>query len=1146
MADNEDRPASAKDAEEAPQEEEAAEQPAEEATEQPATEEQAGEAPAEGEEQPAADGGDEQPTDIDGKQSKGDGEQPAEEDGEQPAGEDGEQPADGENAGEGNAEGEGEAPAEGAEEQPTEGEPAEPPAEGEAPPAEEAAVETKPPSGPPSRASSAKSGRSARSARSGGSQRSGRGSRAASQAGDPTQPQQSPPPPTPPPATEMEEPAGEPSPPPPAEDDRPASMESAAAAEPPPPLHTDLMLHDDIGALDADSDGDDIPEDDDGDDGDDGLDSDVSEEESEMVVLDPDHPLMKRFQIALKSHLKKQNEKVTLEFQELSGALKNKKKEREDIGVNLYGLQQELARQQMLLEQLHDEFGQTNQVRHQCEEELEEVRNFYKYSQSNVTKQHKTASELQTEVENLATRLFYMMNAKEDIRSDIAVMRRAAEKADTEVTKSETDKQRQDLYVDRLTEIVDRLKEQIALYEAQLHAQSDETKAAKEALSEARMEIESINLEKKHLLQQWHSSLIGMRRRDEAHAAMNEALNQQKQSILSFDTEIDGYKKSIQKEQENNEMLTLLQNKNDADIATTKKLIQQCQDRQEKLKQEYSTFTRMLHETEQSLNRSTTDRTLRLNELNALRKQIEREYQEKVRLEDEILAKLREELTMDKAAKYTKKMTDKLRARTREQESSMAQVENEIARDTLELSHTLTRCERLKKVVTELDDEIRSKNDIISKSESEIVKRNAVIERKQGQIDQYNKKIDAIASAQGGEELGPLEQEINALTKSIDQRSQEIADLQQFWLRQQNELVKLTKEKDGQEVEVGTMKKALTILQQKKLRIEGEISIHTNEEDDIQRNIRNMQNDMIKLNTLLTKEGKIKQDLEQGNVLVENEFMQSLREAEHESIHMQTTVEELTEEKERLLNSLVEAERQIMLWEKKTQLAREAKAAVDSEVGQGEIRAMKAEIHRMQVRYTQLMKQQEKMIQDMEKAVSRRDTIVTRGDAQSKMNKKIETKGTFQKKLSEMKKKIKQTQQDAHSCDGDIGELRVHQQQLSQQLEEKQTTYQHLQGQADTFDGDIDQLMEIKQRNMADLIAKQQKVKHYQSLKDGKYTLLCKTEQALDAETQKQGDRIHTITTIVDRINQEYPHIQPALRKVTLSLGSRGLPADDY
>lgn len=38
------------------------------------------------------------------------------------------------------------------------------------------------------------------------------------------------------------------------------------------------------------------------------------------------------------------------------------------------------------------------------------------------------------------------------------------------------------------------------------------------------MEIEAICLEKKQLLQQWNSSLIGMTRRDEAYSAIQEAL----------------------------------------------------------------------------------------------------------------------------------------------------------------------------------------------------------------------------------------------------------------------------------------------------------------------------------------------------------------------------------------------------------------------------------------------------------------------------------------------------------------------------------------------------------------------------------------------------------------------------------------------
>lgn len=75
---------------------------------------------------------------------------------------------------------------------------------------------------------------------------------------------------------------------------------------------------------------------------------------------------------------------------------------------------------------------------------------------------------------------------------------------------------------------------------------------------------------------------------------------------------------------------------------------------------------------------------------------------------------------------------------------------------------------------------------------------------------------------------------------------------------------------------------------------------------------------------------------------------------------------------------MIQIRRQILLWEKKTQLAREARDAVNSDIGQGEIHGMKAEIHRMEVRYAQLMRQQEKMMQDMEKSVCKRESIIIR------------------------------------------------------------------------------------------------------------------------------------------------------------------------
>ena len=74
------------------------------------------------------------------------------------------------------------------------------------------------------------------------------------------------------------------------------------------------------------------------------------------------------------------------------------------------------------------------------------------------------------------------------------------------------------------------------------------------------------------------------------------------------------------------------------------------------------------------------DKSLRMNELNALRKQIEREYLEKVKLEDDIMEKMRSQLTMDKAAQYTKKLTGKKRDLTKQLVSIVTVYSDEFTR----------------------------------------------------------------------------------------------------------------------------------------------------------------------------------------------------------------------------------------------------------------------------------------------------------------------------------------------------------------------------------------------------------------------------------------------------------------------------------
>ena len=69
--------------------------------------------------------------------------------------------------------------------------------------------------------------------------------------------------------------------------------------------------------------------------------------------------------------------------------------------------------------------------------------------------------------------------------------------------------------------------------------------------------------------------------------------------------------------------------------------------------------------------------------------------------------------------------------------------------------------------------------------------------------------------------VGPLEFQIKNLQKAIESKTNECLDLQQYWLRQQGDLVRVIREVGEQSTEVESKKKQSTILLQKKLRVEG-------------------------------------------------------------------------------------------------------------------------------------------------------------------------------------------------------------------------------------------------------------------------------------------------------------------------------------
>ncbi|XP_042307658.1 coiled-coil domain-containing protein 40 isoform X2 [Sceloporus undulatus] len=794
-----------------------------------------------------------------------------------------------------------------------------------------------------------------------------------------------------------------------------------------------------------------------------------AEEETQLVVLDPEHPLMKRFQSALKGYLHKQIGKLTDELRELTVATNHGKVQREELGVILYGVQQQLVRLQMELEKNHNSHSQIAMARRQLEEELNDLRKTYKKTYESTGDERKAVSSRQMEIEKLSLRLFYMKNMDQDVRDDIAVMKRTVKKAEMERMRAEVEKQKQDLHVDQLTKRVNDLQEQIALYEAQHMAQAEDTKITRKEVAEAITEIQAIHLEKKRLLHDWANSLTGMKRRDEAYAAMQEALRESRHKLKSLEVEIEVYKKSIIKEEERNELLASILNRSENDGNTSRKLISQSLAKQDAMKVEFGTYTRTLHETEQALNRANMDQASRMNELAILRRDTEKGSQTKQELESEIMVKLQDRLMSNKAAKYYLQLGVKLQNQLMNLEIQLTKIENETAQTMLNITNTNCKLNMLEKNLSDVDKEMDNLNKQISHSEAEISKRNLLIRRKQGMINMYNKKLEMMISQLGGQELGPLEIEIKKLTKHIDETELEVVKLQRHWLKQQKELVKLSQERDEQLASLDMVKKEITIKEQKKVRIENEIQQEKNELKDIEHHMKNMANDLVKLHLLINKNRENSEDLQQGNTIMENEFVRSLKASEKESIQMQEKLNQIHEEKERLLNSLVEAECQMMQWEKKIQLAKEMRAAVDSETGQGEIRAMKSEIHRMQ---------------------------------------------------------------NAEECNGIIAQLENSQRNVTNALLEKQKELSLLNSEVDDLEIQADLLQAKKRQNLSDIVSSQVRMKYLQAVKEGKYNPLCRSEIMIRVERQKLEERLHAISVILHQVEQDYPHYQRTLQKL--------------
>ncbi|VDQ01583.1 unnamed protein product [Trichobilharzia regenti] len=138
-------------------------------------------------------------------------------------------------------------------------------------------------------------------------------------------------------------------------------------------------------------------------------------------------------------------------------------------------------------------------------------------------------------------------------------------------------------------------------------------------------------------------------------------------------------------------------------------------------------------------------------------------------------------------------------------------------------------------------------------------------------------------------------------------------------------------------------------------------------------------------------------------------------------------------------------------------------------MGQGEISVMRHEIHRMEIRKSSLLQQQERLIQALERSVSKRDIIVNQSELVQLKKDKTQVRITAQRHIDDLKQKLKAIKQNSSICTQELGEIEEKTNILESELSMKKADAESEKTRADELMKKLQSLIDQKQIIRKDL-----------------------------------------------------------------------------
>lgn len=217
----------------------------------------------------------------------------------------------------------------------------------------------------------------------------------------------------------------------------------------------------------------------------------------------------------------------------------------------------------------------------------------------------------------------------------------------------------------------------------------------------------------------------------------------------------------------------------------------------------------------------------------------------------------------------------------------------------------------------------------------------------------------------------------------------------------------------------------MLVIAQKHLKVEADLDELKKQGRDTLRTLNNLYTKIDQISAQLFEKKQYHQSEETECQLSHQALINRLKDEEMIILKLDKDLIDLAREIEESKNLALEMHREALSWETKWKMANETKEyRAKEQDALGEIGSMKAEIHRMEVRFLQLRRAQEKLAIDMEHCVMYRDNIFTNASIKTKIpDSKARSRFTVLHRLNDVKNKIKLAQSEVLTIDRDIVEV---------------------------------------------------------------------------------------------------------------------------